>query len=132
MENLLAVLVGVLMAASLYLMLARHLLRFLFGLVLAGNAVNLLIFAAGQVAREGDRPPLLSADPAAAPAALANALPQALVLTAIVIGFALLTYAFVLFYRAGQDLGTVHTECMRVAEPHVPKTQAPPPAEALE
>jgi multicomponent Na+:H+ antiporter subunit C len=43
-------------------------------------------------------------------------LPQALILTAIVIGFALLAFVFVLFYRAYQEVGTVDTELMRVAE----------------
>jgi multicomponent Na+:H+ antiporter subunit C len=49
---------------------------------------------------------------------VANALPQALILTAIVIGFALLAFVFVLFYRAYQEVGTVDTELMRVAEPN--------------
>ncbi len=48
---------------------------------------------------------------------MANALPQALVLTAIVIGFALISFIFVLFYRAYQEIGTVDTELMRFAEP---------------
>jgi multicomponent Na+:H+ antiporter subunit C len=47
---------------------------------------------------------------------MANALPQALILTAIVIGFALLAFVFVLFYRAYQELGTVDSEAMRTAE----------------
>ena len=46
----------------------------------------------------------------------ANALPQALILTAIVIGFALLSFIFVLFYRAYQALGTADTESIQVAE----------------
>lgn len=114
MEFILAILVGVLIAGSVYLMLQRHLVRFIFGLVLASNAVNLLIFAAGQVAQKGNRPPVIGS---ASAGAMANALPQALVLTAIVIGFALLTFVFVLFFRAAQDLGTLNTEAMRFAEP---------------
>ncbi len=117
METLLAVIVGVLVTGSVYLMLSRHLVRFIFGLVLASNAVNLLIFAAGQVARSGARPPIIPDGAPGLPGDMANALPQALVLTAIVIGFALLTFVFVLFYRAGNALGTADTEAMRVAEP---------------
>ena len=44
METLLALTIGVLVATSVYLMLARNILRFIFGLVLLSNAVNLLIF----------------------------------------------------------------------------------------
>jgi multicomponent Na+:H+ antiporter subunit C len=113
---LLAITVGVLVAAAVYLMLSRNLVRFIFGLALASNAVNLLIFSTGQVARYGSDPPLIPADQKTLGHAVANALPQALVLTAIVIGFALLTFVFVLFYRAGEALGTVNTEDMRAAE----------------
>ena len=48
---------------------------------------------------------------------VANALPQALVLTAIVIGFGLFAFALVLAFRAYQSLGTLNTDEMRVAEP---------------
>ncbi|MEM7026413.1 MAG: NADH-quinone oxidoreductase subunit K, partial [Pseudomonadota bacterium] len=48
---------------------------------------------------------------------VANALPQALILTAIVIGFGLLTFALALTYRAYQALGTIDVDAMRVAEP---------------
>ena len=49
MESLLALTVGALVAAAAYLMLARSLLRFLFGLILLSNGANLLLFAAGRV-----------------------------------------------------------------------------------
>ena len=48
---------------------------------------------------------------------MANSVPQALILTAIVISFALLACALVLAYRAYQELGTVDTHLMRIAEP---------------
>jgi multicomponent Na+:H+ antiporter subunit C len=56
---------------------------------------------------------------------VANALPQALMLTAIVIGFALLAFIFVLFYRAYEEIGTVDTEFMRLAEPPDDLTPVP-------
>lgn len=114
MQTLCAVLVGIMAAASIYLMLDRNLIRFIFGLVLAGNAVNLLLFTVGRLASR--RPPLIPEQAAQLPAPFANALPQALILTAIVIGFALLSFVFILFYRAYQALGTVDTELMQVAE----------------
>jgi multicomponent Na+:H+ antiporter subunit C len=123
METILAVLVGWLFAAAVYLMLSRSLVRYLFGLVLIGNAANLVIFASGRLTR-GE--PALVPEGLAAPAeAVANALPQALILTAIVIGFGLLAFAFVLAYRAHDELGTVDTDAMRVAEPVAPEETAP-------
>lgn len=115
MESLLSVICGFMVAASLYLMLSGNLIRFIFGLVLATNAVNLLIFVAGRLSQT--RPPLIDPDAVIAAQPLANALPQALILTAIVIGFALLTFVFILFYRAYQALDTVETGLMRVSEP---------------
>ena len=114
MQTLCAALVGVMVAASVYLILDRNLIRFIFGLILAGNAINLLIFTVGRL--DSQHPPLIPDPATAAPGPFANALPQALILTAIVIGFALLSFIFVLFYRAYQELGTVDTELMRVAE----------------
>ncbi|MDJ0523020.1 MAG: Na+/H+ antiporter subunit C [Planctomycetota bacterium] len=111
----LVILVGLLFGAAAYLMLERNLVRFLFGLVLLGTAANLMLFVAGG---------LTPASPAIVPEGadrpdevLANALPQALILTAIVISFALLAFALVLAVRANHDLGTVDTDHMRDAEP---------------
>jgi len=115
METLLSVICGFMVAASLYLMLSGNLIRFIFGLALATNAVNLLIFVAGRLSQT--HPPLIDPDAGVAAQPMANALPQALILTAIVIGFALLTFVFILFYKAYQSLNTVETELMRVSEP---------------
>lgn len=115
MEAVLALLAGTMVAGSVFLMLGRHLVRFIFGLVLASNAVNLLIFAAGRL--DTARPPLLAHGASTAGVAMANSLPQALILTAIVIGFALLAFIFILFYRTYETLGTVDTEMMVHVEP---------------
>ena len=115
MEVVLAILVGVLVATSVYLMLARNVLRFLFGLVLLSNAANLTIFAAGRLS--SGVPPLVPEGAASPPELVANALPQALILTAIVIGFGLLAFALVLVFRAYRELGTLDSDEMRVAEP---------------
>lgn len=115
MEILIALIVGVLVAASVYLMLARHVLRFLFGLVLMSNAANLVIFASGRLTPEA--PPLIPAGAYAPTHEVANALPQALVLTAIVIGFGLFAFALTLVYRSYQGLGTLNSDEMRIAEP---------------
>ena len=115
MELLLPLMVGALTAASVYLMLAPNALRFLFGLILITNAVNLAIFAGGGLTPES--PPLVPEGATVPPDGVANALPQALILTAIVIGFGLFAFALVLVYRGYQHLGTLDTDEMRVAEP---------------
>mgnify|MGYP001553358250 FL=1 len=123
MEPVMAVLVGVMVAGSVYLILGRNLIRFIFGLVLASNAVNLLLFTGGRLGQSS--PPLIPEGALTPAGPVANALPQALMLTAIVIGFALLVFVFVLFYRAYQEIGTVDTEFMRLAEPVDDVTPAP-------
>jgi multicomponent Na+:H+ antiporter subunit C len=127
MEVLVAIMVGALVTASVYLMLARNVLRFLFGLVLLSNAANLLIFSAGGLTPEA--PPLIALGAEAPAGEVANALPQALVLTAIVIGFGLFAFALTLVYRGYQNLGTLDSDEMRLAEPRE-QTETPAPGGA--
>lgn len=115
MDAVLALVVGILVATSVYLMLSRNVLRFVFGLVLLSNAANLVIFAAGRLTRAA--PPLIAEGMPAPPEAVANALPQALILTAIVIGFGLLAFALALVFRSYDVLGTLNSDKMRFAEP---------------
>ena len=80
-----------------------------------GNGVNLLIFTSGRLTRE--IPPIIPDDLAVSVIPSANPLPQALVLTAIVISFSFFAFLLVLGYRAYQTLGTDDTEGMRLAAP---------------
>jgi multicomponent Na+:H+ antiporter subunit C len=114
MEILLGSLAGLLMAASVWLMLSRNLVKFLLGLVLIGNVANLVIFTAGGLTYGA--PPLIAEGATVPAAAVANPLPQALILTAIVIGFGLVAFTLVLALRAYQELGTVNVDAMNVAE----------------
>ncbi len=115
MEPLFALLVGAFFTVSIYLFLSRHLIRVLIGVAILSNAVNLLFFTAGRLTREV--PPIIPADADVPQTLIANPLPQALILTAIVISFSFFTFLLVLGYRAFQDLGTDDTDDMRVAEP---------------
>ena len=115
MEALLAITIGALVSASVYLMLSGHLFRFILGLVLISNAANLTIFTAGRLT-EG-APALIAVGTESPEGLVANALPQALVLTAIVIGFGLFAFAITLVNRAWAALGTLEVDEMRVAEP---------------
>ncbi|MGR3466561.1 MAG: Na+/H+ antiporter subunit C [Shimia sp.] len=114
MESLLAITVGILVAASVYLMLARNVLRFIFGLVLISNAANLIIFTGGRLTEA--EPPLIPERAVVPVDGVANALPQALVLTAIVIGFGLFAFALILMFRAYSTLGTLYSDDMTDAE----------------
>jgi multicomponent Na+:H+ antiporter subunit C len=115
MEALFAVLVGLFFSAAVYLMLSKFSIRIMLGIAILGNAVNLSLFTAGRITREV--PPIIPAGLDALPAGAANPLPQALILTAIVISFSFLAFLLVLTYRAYQDLGTDDTGEMRAAEP---------------
>lgn len=115
MDYALAALAGVFLTAAIYLLLARSLIRMLLGLVLLGNAINLVILVAGRLSRLV--PPIILGDDTARTAAAANPLPQALILTAIVIGFAMFAFLLVLAWRAYENLEADDTDRMRVAEP---------------
>lgn len=102
METLLAILVGILYTAGVYMLLRRSILKFIIGIMFMSNATNLLVFlSAGIVAgkpaflKEGEMQPALS-DP----------LPQALVLTAIVIGLGILVFTLALKYKFFEVTGT--------------------------
>ena len=126
MEPLLALLFGVLLGASVYLMLSRSLIRVILGLIVLGNAANLSIFTSGRIF--GFSPPLVPEGATALLDGAANPLPQALVLTAIVISFGLTAFVLVLAWAANGQLRTLDTSEMRFAEP--PGLPAPTPEEA--
>jgi multicomponent Na+:H+ antiporter subunit C len=115
MDAVLAILVGFFVAIGIYFLLSRSVIRMLLGMVVLGNGVNLLIFTAGRLTRV--IAPIVP-DGLEHPAGpIANPLPQALILTAIVIGFAMFCFLLVLAYRAYQSLDCDNTDTMRLAEP---------------
>lgn len=118
MEVVFAVLVGIFVSCGVYLILSRNLIRIMFGLSMLSSAINIALLAAGRLPRAG--PPILSPEPGAPLAMIANPVPQALVLTAIVISFGLMAFVLVLTYRGFQELQTVDTDAMRMAEPKDP------------
>lgn len=105
MSILLAVAVGLLFAIGLYQLLGTDLLRIVFGLYLAFNALNLLIMAIGTV-------PGRAAPFAQLPGPHVDPLVQAMVLTAIVIGFGLATFLLLLAARLGHERQTLDAERM--------------------
>jgi len=111
MEIILAIGTGSLYAMGFYLMLRRSLVKLVFGMVMLGQATNLLIFTTAGLTRSN--PPVIAenAERLAGPAA--DPLPQALILTAIVISFGILAFALVLMRRAHKMTGTDDLDKMR-------------------
>lgn len=104
MEILLALASGVLYTAGIYLMLRRRLAQLIIGLGLLSNGTNLLIFAVGGLTR--GHPPVVAQGEEQLMPPYADPVPQALVLTAIVIGFGLLAFLLVLAHRVHAIAGT--------------------------
>ena len=115
MDHAVAALAGLFMTAAIYLLLSRSLISMLLGLTLLGNGINLIILVAGRLSRVV--PPIAPGGMSAPLAGSANPLPQALILTAIVIGFGMFSFLLVLAYRAYQSLDAEDTDTMRLAEP---------------
>ncbi len=114
MATLLAIVVGCLYAAGIYMMLRRSLFKLILGLVLLSHGANLLIFTVGGLTRA--RPPIVPPGTTAPVAPSADPMPQALILTAIVIGFGVLAFTLVLFHRGYQTLGSDDPDDLKVSD----------------
>lgn len=110
MEILLAIMTGILYAAGIYLILRRSLVKLIIGIVILGNGVNLLIFLMGGLVKGS--PPLIPEDGKMLEGLYADPVPQALILTAIVISFGLQSFAIVLIKRAYKVLKTDDIDTM--------------------
>ncbi|HSR88628.1 MAG TPA: Na(+)/H(+) antiporter subunit C [Pontiella sp.] len=111
MEVVLALVIGTLYGGGLHLMMRRNLIQLIIGLGLLSHGANLLIFTAGGL-RKGGAPILAEGEKAFATLP-ADPLPQALILTAIVISFAVTAFALVLFLRTYQTVGTDDVDALK-------------------
>ena len=100
MEALFSIVIGVLVACGVYLVLRARSFPVVLGLTLMGYGVNVFLFASGRLV--ADSAPLALAGVTIHP----DPLPQALVLTAIVIGFGMTAYTIVLALKANGELHT--------------------------
>jgi multicomponent Na+:H+ antiporter subunit C len=114
MEIVLAGVIGVLYAAGFYLLMRRSMVKLILGLVLLGQATNLLIFTLGGLVR--GRAPIIGPEATQLAAPYADPVPQALILTAIVIGFGVQAFALVLLKRTYQAVGTDDMDAMRATD----------------
>ena len=104
MEFPMAVVIGVLFAAGTYLILRPNLLRIVMGFGLYSNATNLLLITVGGYTRQSGAP-FVGADPKTA-VGLMDPLPPDIILTAIVISFAVSALMLTICYRVYRDHGT--------------------------
>jgi len=111
METIFAFVVGGIFAAAVALILQRSLFKLIMGLVLLSQASNLLVFICAGMTRF--HPPLIGKNSNMALPAIADPLPQALILTAIVISFGVLSFVFVLLYRTSTELGADDVDQIR-------------------
>lgn len=113
MEIVLAILVGVLYTAGVYMLLRRSVLKFIIGIIFLSNATNLLVFLSagivpgvpGFVTPEGGDV-----------SKFADPLPQALVLTAVVIGLGIVVYLLAVKYRLFKETGTDDLDQLKSSE----------------
>ncbi len=110
----LSLLIGGLAAAGIYLMLRRSVAKLIFGIALLGHAVNLIVFSSGGLMPAGS--PIISENAKILLEPHPDPLPQALVLTAIVIGFSVQAFAIVLIKRAHQEAETDDFDQMDTTE----------------
>lgn len=103
MELMYALCVGVLTTCGIFLTLRGRTFPVVMGLTMLSYAVNLFLFSSGRLVVNGAA--ILGKSEQ-----YADPLPQALVLTAIVIGFAMTAYAVILAMRGRADLGNDHVD----------------------
>lgn len=117
--------------AGVYLLLSRDLMRCLFGVMMTGSAINLLVFMSGRVG--STVAPVIPAGQTSLSSQAANSVPQALVLTAIVISFTLACYALLLAVALLRSGASDKLDEIRDAEPEETDPIKPPYApDALE
>jgi multicomponent K+:H+ antiporter subunit C len=107
MEFVIALAIGVLAGSGIWLILRPRTFQVVMGLALLSYGVNLFIFSMGRLVK--DRPPIID-DRAVQPFTYADPVPQALILTAIVISFATTALFLVLLLTARGLTGTDHVD----------------------
>ncbi len=111
MEVVMAISIGLLFSGAFYMILRRSIIKLVMGLIILSNAANLVIFTVAGMTRAD--PPFLNEATKTASNTVADPLPQALILTAIVIAFGVLAFSVVLIHRAYEVVGTDDLDQMK-------------------
>ena len=112
MEFIMAIVIGILFMAAVYLILSRSILKIILGTGLLSHGAHLLILTMGGLG--GTSPPVM----AEGVTDYADPLPQALILTAIVISFGVTAFILVLAYRTYAEHQTDNMNLMRGNDEH--------------
>jgi multicomponent Na+:H+ antiporter subunit C len=115
MEAVMAITVGVLFGAGLYMMMRRSVVKLILGLALISYAANLLMFTIGRLKSE-QGPPFIPEGQEVLTGNFADPVPQALILTAIVIGFGMQAFALVLIKRVYMAMDTDDLDQMTASD----------------
>lgn len=110
MSHLLAYSIGVLVFAGIYLMLSVRFWKVIIGTVFLSHAVNLVLLSSGGYGPDKN-PPLLSS-----PAPHMDPLPQALILTAIVISFGVTAFILIVLRQVSEKTGTTNLKTLEERE----------------
>ncbi|MEW6334594.1 MAG: Na+/H+ antiporter subunit C [Thermodesulfobacteriota bacterium] len=119
MDTILAVLVGGLYGAGVYMMMRRSIVKLIIGLALLSHGSNLLILLMGLLSR--GRPAVISPGQTQLVSGVADPVPQALILTAIVIGFGVLSFTVVLIRGTYKTLQTDDLDDLQTTDTFDPK-----------
>lgn len=106
--------IAAIMGCGMFLLLSRHIVRIVFGVMFLASSINLTIFLAGRLGFNA--PPVIRAGETVLEAGSANPLPQALALTAIVIGFSLVAFVTALVLQTYRAIGTLDSRELDQAE----------------
>jgi len=116
MTLVLALTIGLLFACGVYCLLRRSIVRLVIGIMLIGQAANLLVFTShGLTVGE---PAIIESSRKVLETPHADPLPQALVLTAIVIGFGVVAFLLALVHQAHLAVGTDDIDEFRKTDTH--------------
>lgn len=107
MESMMMILIGILVSVGTYLILSKAVLKIIVGTAILSHAVHLLILTVGDL-KKGNVPIIGEVE-----GSFTDALPQALILTAIVISFAVTALLLVIAYRMYQTNGTANMNELR-------------------
>jgi multicomponent Na+:H+ antiporter subunit C len=114
MEVVLAFVIGVLYATGIYMIMRRSMVRLIIGIGLLAHGANLLIFTLGRITR--GNAPIIEHGHETLVEPYADPVAQALILTAIVIGFGVLAFTLVLFRETVRVSGTGDIQDMRLSD----------------
>ena len=114
MEAILAIVIGGLYATGIYMLMRRSIVKLIIGLGLLAHGASLLVFTAAGLTRAVH--PVIEKGSMGITGIVADPLPQALILTAIVISFGVQAFAMVLAYRAYQTVGTEDLDDMKATD----------------